>query len=190
MTFRPGLLDDRRVAIAGDGEAARAARERLQALGAHVEALTGAVLADEDGAAGWAREHAPVHALLVDAADTFAAGGPDALRAALEHAWRAGRALGAGAMIESQIPGRLLFLAPAPDAGPHAPAARAALENLARTLSVEWARFGITAVAITPGTTTTPAELAELICFVVSPAGAYFSGCRFDLGSAVTAPGS
>jgi NAD(P)-dependent dehydrogenase (short-subunit alcohol dehydrogenase family) len=54
-------------------------------------------------------------------------------------------------MIESHIPGRLLFLAPAPDAGPHAPAARAALENLARTLSVEWARFGITAVAITPG---------------------------------------
>jgi NAD(P)-dependent dehydrogenase (short-subunit alcohol dehydrogenase family) len=90
-------------------------------------------------------------------------------------------------MIESQVPGRLLLLAPAPDAGPHAPAARAALENLARTLSVEWARFGITAVAITPGTTTTPAELAELICFVISPAGAYFSGCRFDLGAAVTA---
>jgi NAD(P)-dependent dehydrogenase (short-subunit alcohol dehydrogenase family) len=190
VTFRPGLLDDRRVAIAGDGQAARAARDRLEALGAHVEALGGNVLADEDGAAHWADERAPVHALLIDAAHTFATGGPEALRAALEHAWRAARALAAGAMIESEIPGRLLFVAPAPDAGPHAPAAGAALENLARTLSVEWARFGITAVALTPGTTTTASELAELVCFLVSPAGAYFSGCRFDLGAVVTAPRS
>ena len=62
-------------------------------------------------------------------------------------------------------------------------AVRAGLENLARTLSVEWARYGITAVAITPGTSTTDAELAELVCFLASPAGGYFSGCRFDLGS-------
>jgi NAD(P)-dependent dehydrogenase (short-subunit alcohol dehydrogenase family) len=190
VIFRPGLLDDRRVAMAGDGETARVARERLEALGARVEALGGDVLAHEDGAAGWARERAPVHALLVDAAPTFAGGGPDALRTALEHTWRAARALAVGAMIESETPGRLLFAAPAPDAGPHAPAARAALENLARTLSVEWARFGITVAALTPGSTTAAPELAELICFLVSPAGAYFSGCRFDLGAVVTAPSS
>ena len=112
-----------------------------------------------------------------------AGGGPEALRATLDAGWRAARAVGAQALIEVGRPGRLLFLAPAPDAGPHALAARAALENLARTLSVEWARFGITAVALTPGTATTDAELADLSCFLISPAGGYFSGCRFDLGT-------
>ena len=63
-----------------------------------------------------------------------------------------------------------------------AQASRAALENLARTLSVEWARYGITATAITPGAATTDEQLAELVCFLVSPAGDYFSGCRFSLG--------
>jgi hypothetical protein len=75
------------------------------------------------------------------------------------------------------------MVAPPRDAGRHAEAACAALENLARTLSVEWARFEITAVAITPGPTTTAAEVAELVCFLLSPAGGYFSGCRFDLGA-------
>jgi len=48
VIFRPGLLDDRRVAMAGDGETARVARERLEALGARVEALGGDVLAHEE----------------------------------------------------------------------------------------------------------------------------------------------
>jgi NAD(P)-dependent dehydrogenase (short-subunit alcohol dehydrogenase family) len=64
---------------------------------------------------------------------------------------------------------------------------RAALENLARTLSVEWARYGITAVALWPGADTTDAELAELACFLISPAGGYFSGCRFELSGAPVA---
>jgi NAD(P)-dependent dehydrogenase (short-subunit alcohol dehydrogenase family) len=75
------------------------------------------------------------------------------------------------------------MVAPRPDAGRHATAARAGLENLARTLSVEWARYGITAVAIWPGRHTTDAELAQLTCFLVSPAGGYFSGCRWELGT-------
>ena len=37
--------------------------------------------------------------------------------------------------------GRIVYLAPPPDAGEHADAARAGLENLARTLSIEWARL-------------------------------------------------
>ena len=65
----------------------------------------------------------------------------------------------------------------------YARAARAALENLARTLSVEWARHEITAVALWPGQHTTDAEVAELACFLLSPAGGYFSGCRFELGA-------
>ena len=89
-------------------------------------------------------------------------------------------------MIPAQRPGKVVLIAPRPDAGAFAQASRAALENLARTLSVEWARYGITATAITPGCATTAEQLAELVCFLVSPAGDYFSGCRFSLG--VTEP--
>jgi NAD(P)-dependent dehydrogenase (short-subunit alcohol dehydrogenase family) len=185
VTYVPGLLDDVRVAIAGGGEAAAQARAELGALGAAVVQLPADLLADEDGAATWAREQAPLHALLYDADGDFGAGGGDALRAMLERAWRAVHAVATGALIEAGA-GRLLMVAPRPDAGRHAPAARAGLENLARTLSVEWARYGITAVAIWPGEHTT-AELAQLVCFLVSPAGGYFSGCRWELGAAPVA---
>jgi NAD(P)-dependent dehydrogenase (short-subunit alcohol dehydrogenase family) len=106
----------------------------------------------------------------------------------MEQAWRAVRAVATGALIEAETAGRVLLVAPRPAAGPHALAARAALENLARTLSVEWARHGITAVALWPGQHTTDAELAELACFLISPAGGYFSGCRFELGAVPVAP--
>ena len=76
-----------------------------------------------------------------------------------------------------------MLIAPRPAAGSFASAARAALENLARTLSVEWARYGVTTVAIAPGARTDRRELAELVCFLVSPAGDYFSGCAFELGA-------
>ena len=77
----------------------------------------------------------------------------------------------------------LLLLAPAPgDAG--AEAARAGLENLARTLSIEWARHGIRPVAILPGAATEPEEVAELAAFLASPAGDYYSGCHFRMGEA------
>jgi NAD(P)-dependent dehydrogenase (short-subunit alcohol dehydrogenase family) len=189
VTFAPGLLNDRRVAIAGDGEAARETGACLRALGAEVHELPEDTLANEDGAAGWARERAPLHGLVFDAGAAFGSGGAEALRTTMEAAWRAIRAVAAGALIEAQGPGRLLLVAPRADAGPHAPAVRAALENLARTLSVEWARYEITAVALWPGRATTGAELAELACFLISPAGGYFSGCRFELGGAsVTTP--
>lgn len=182
MTFAPGLLGDRRVAIAGDGGAAAETRAQLIALGAQVQELPSEALADEEGAAGWARERTPLHALVIDAGAEFGSGGADALRATMETAWRAIRAIATGVLIENEIPGRLVLVAPRPDAGRHAAAVRAALENLARTLSVEWARYGITAVALWPGPDTTDAELAELACYLISPAGGYFSGCRFQLG--------
>ncbi len=183
MTFVAGLLDDRRVAIAGDGAAARETRARLHQLGAEVHQLPGDTLADEESAAAWAHERAPLHALVFDAGAGFGAGGAGALGETMEAAWRAIRAIATGAMIESEGQGRLLLVAPRPDAGRHAPAARAALENLARTLSVEWARYGITAVALWPGRDTGDGELADLACFLISPAGGYFSGCRWELGS-------
>ncbi|MDQ6836027.1 MAG: hypothetical protein M3016_07545, partial [Actinomycetota bacterium] len=78
--------------------------------------------------------------------------------------------------------GRLVFVAAAEGAGPLASAARAAVENLARTLSVEWARHDVTAVAICPGVGSEDDELAGIIAFLLSDAGGYFTGCRFDLG--------
>lgn len=144
----------------------------------------------EPAAAEWVEANLPLHGLVHDARLQFGGGGPDALQATLADAWILARAVAAGALIEGGQGGRLLFVAPAPDAGPYAQAARAALENLARTLSVEWARFGITAVAIWPGADTPAQALAELACFLVSDAGAYFSGCRFEFGAAAFIPGS
>ena len=80
------------------------------------------------------------------------------------------RGVATGALIPAGA-GKVLLIAPRPAGGSFASAARAALENLARTLSVEWARYGVTTVAIAPGARTTDEELAELVCFLVSPAG-------------------
>ncbi len=77
--------------------------------------------------------------------------------------------------------GKLVFVAPRADAGEHAAAAAAALENLARTLAVEWARFGVRATAIAPGPRTPTTRSRRSSPFLASAAGEYFSGCRFDL---------
>ena len=102
--------------------------------------------------------------------------GSGTVPAVLDEAWDAIRA----ALRDDQL---IVLIAP-PPGDAHAEAARAGLENMARTLSIEWARRGIRPVAITPGRTTSPAEIAELVAFLASPAGAYYSGCRFDLGAA------
>ena len=103
-----------------------------------------AAAADEDRASEWVSGRLPLTALVFDAAAGFDVGGEPGLAAALERAWIMARAVATGALIGSDHAGALLFLAPRSDAGPYADAARAALENLARTLSVEWARFGVT----------------------------------------------
>jgi citronellol/citronellal dehydrogenase len=84
----------------------------------------------------------------------------------------------------------------------HSGAARAAVENMMRTLSIEWSRFGIRCVAVAPGQIGTetlmtkypremvesmdstiplgrlgrPEEVAWLITYLASPAGDFFSG--------------
>ncbi|HLM85296.1 MAG TPA: hypothetical protein VK272_03810 [Solirubrobacteraceae bacterium] len=81
--------------------------------------------------------------------------------------------------------------APSPEGeGEHVEAACAGLENLARTLSIEWARHEVTAVAIAPGAVgvaeaEAAAEVAVLTAYLASPAGAYFSGCLLDLGGRI-----
>jgi NAD(P)-dependent dehydrogenase (short-subunit alcohol dehydrogenase family) len=129
--------------------------------------------------------------VVIDAAGLYAAAsaalpgahgaGREALRACADGAWNVARACANRAFLEPQRPGRILLIAPAPGAGEHAGAAAAALENLARTLSIEWARHRVTPVALVPADTTAPGEVAALAAYLASPAGAYFSGCLLDL---------
>ena len=97
----------------------------------------------------------------------------DGTRAALDDAWDAIRAHKL-----PPSPGLIVLLSP-PPANPHAQAARAGLENLARTLSIEWARHDIRVVTIHQNEN--PGEAAELAAFLASAAGHYYAGCAFTL---------
>jgi NAD(P)-dependent dehydrogenase (short-subunit alcohol dehydrogenase family) len=194
--LRDGLLDGLGIVIAhGEGrppahDSAARAVERLCGgqLGARV-VFWALALDEDDVEAGealtqqaFAQVEVEVDAsvLLIDSAGMFAAGGRDALLGAMQATWDAARAF-ATRLIAKEQAGRIVLLAPTPGAGEHADAAGAGLENLARTLSIEWARHGITTVAIAPGTTTTAGELATVVGYLASPAGDYFSGCLLDL---------
>jgi hypothetical protein len=104
-------------------------------------------------------------------------------RDVLDGAWLALRPVARAAWIEPErAGGKVLLIAPPPsDAG--AEASRSGTENLARTLSVEWSRYGIRTAALLPGEATDPDEVAELVAFLASKAGDYYSGCRFRLGA-------
>jgi citronellol/citronellal dehydrogenase len=111
--------------------------------------------------------------------------------------------------VRSMIPNRhgsIFFMAFSPRRGipsmVHATSARAALENLASGLSLEWGRYGIRSVCVAPGTIRTEAleqnysaadrerwlrsvplgrlgeaeEVAGLIAFLASPGGGYVTG--------------
>jgi NAD(P)-dependent dehydrogenase (short-subunit alcohol dehydrogenase family) len=177
--LRQGLLAGRAVVLAGGPPPA--IHDALADLGARLLELDPGL--DEDAAREWATAAGPIHGLVYDAGAPFATGGPGSLRDSMERAWVATRAVATGALIPAGA-GKVLLIAPRPESGRFAGASRAARANLARTLSVEWARYGVTAVALAPGSGTGEDELAELVSFLVSPAGEYFSGCRFELGSA------
>lgn len=198
----PGLLAGQVVAVASRaGGVGRAAGSACGALGARVEQLgeeghrvdlldepavqraIAAIAATEDG----------IDTVVIDAASVFAAarGGAEALNACTGAAWVVARAAATEAMIDAREGGKLVLIAPAADAGRHAGAARAGLENLARTLSVEWARYGIRTTALTPGRRTRADELAALVAYLASPAGDYFSGCVLAMeGEVAGAPPS
>jgi hypothetical protein len=142
------------------------------------------------------RARADADVLCYDGAATFAgvADEREALDACLALAWEATRENVAAALLEEQeaaggptraYPARIVYVAPPAGSRVHADAARAGLENLARTLSIEWARHGVSTVAIAPGLEVTPGEVAALVAYLASPAGGYFSGCLLDL----TGPG-
>jgi NAD(P)-dependent dehydrogenase (short-subunit alcohol dehydrogenase family) len=175
--LREGLLNGRAIAVAGEALASP-----LERLGARVEPVPAAD-GDDERVGEWARGAAPLHAVVFDARASFGSGGEAALSESLERGWVAVREVASGALIPSDGPGKIVLVGPRPDAGPHAEAARAGLENLARTLSVEWARHEVTAAMVAPGRSTTDEQLAELVCFLVSPAGEYLTGCRLELGA-------
>ena len=179
--LRPGVLDDRVVVLGGGGSLGPA----LAALGAATPVLP--VTTDEEAAMAHAQKllttHDRIDVLLHDLRPGYGAGGHDALRATLDTAWITIRAVATTAFIPGERGGRVVVFAPPPrDDDPSSAGVRAAAENLARTLSIEWARHSITTVAITPGAATTDDELSALAAYLASPAGAYFSGCRLALG--------
>jgi len=191
--LRAGLLEGVGVVIAGPppphAELADAIAGGAADVGATVARLT--LDADEDAtqaAVASLPSIAGTPVLVCDAAGALAAerapgdGAAEesaALTDAMAGVWNAIRAV--ASPVPERASGRLVTVAPPPDGSPAADAARAALENLARTLSVEWARHGITVVSIAPGASTTKQDVAALVAYLASPAGAYYSGCQLDL---------
>ncbi len=197
--LRAGLLDGVSMVLAGagidlgDDRLSAAVRDSCSGLGARVTdcrlpASAGGQGAGEDAADGelpaaLARA-GDVDMLVVDAAAVFAASDVprEALATCLELSWAATRAVVERAYLPQAGGGRIVYLAPLSSAAlQHADAARAGLENLARTLSIEWSRHAITTVTIAPGERTSPGAVAALTAYLASPAGAYFSGCQLDL---------
>ncbi|MEA2214664.1 MAG: hypothetical protein QOK19_225 [Solirubrobacteraceae bacterium] len=192
--LRPGLLHGVTIAVAGaseagTGTAAAAVCDAASELGGAVAAVAlvkqeGVEVEEQAAEAALAEALADLgslDALVVDCASLFALPlARDALVTCLASAWNATRAAATQAFLPAQSGGRIVLLAPPAGRECAGPAA-AGLENLARTLSIEWARHGITTVAVAPGAETSAVELATLACYLLSPAGAYFSGCLMDL---------
>jgi citronellol/citronellal dehydrogenase len=203
--LRPGLLEGVGVllggpAATGDGEGlADAVQTECAALGARVlrcAAPAGASHESQeaatDAAVVAALEELPgIDMLVLDGAGIFAserarAGDPRTespaagLGGCLQATWTLTRAVFNLAFLEAQG-GRIVYLAPRSDAGTHPQPALAGLENLSRTLSIEWARHGVTTVTIAPGRSSPAGEVGAVAAYLASPAGAYFSGCLLDL---------
>jgi len=125
-------------------------------------------------------------------------------RLSVEAVWNVTREVATRAMIPSRR-GLIVFMAFSPRRGipgmVHATAARAAVENLASGLALEWSRFGIRSLTVAPGSIMTeglaqyppeairewesavplgrlgtPKEVGEVIAFLATPAARYITG--------------
>ena len=179
-----GLLADVSVALAVVGQPPVAdIAQGLSELGARVERLP----APDSGVALGRIEGQP-GALIFDCSGWVADPGPGEpgvapLQELLDQLWVATEAVANRALIPSGAGGRIVYLAPAHRARTTAGAARAALENLSRTLSVEWARHGITACTVAPAAETRPEDLVTVTAYLLSEAGAFCSGTLLELDS-------
>ena len=140
------------------------------------------------------------------------------IRLNVESAWLMSHAVATASMIggEGVAPrgGKIIMVTLSPHNGmpgmAHSGAARAAVENLARTLSIEWARFGILVNAVAAGQIATDtfmtkypdqmiaiaastiplgrlghaSEIAWQIAYLASPAGDFTSGAVFTVDGA------
>jgi citronellol/citronellal dehydrogenase len=136
------------------------------------------------------------------------------IRLNVEGTWLMTHAVATRAMIPEARGGKIVNVTLSPHHGlpgmAHSSAARAAVENLTRVLSIEWARFGIRMTALAAGhfaTETlrtkypkqvvegvagtvplqrlgTEEEFAWLVAFVASPGGDYLSGAVLTIDGA------
>ena len=151
---------------------------------------------------------------LTPAEDITPKGFRTVIRLNVEGTWLMTHAVATRAMIPDERGGRIVNVTLSPHHGlpgmAHSSAARAAVENLTRVLSIEWARFGIRLMAIAPGPMATETlrtkypqpvvegvagtvplgrlgteeEFAWLVAYLASPAGDYFSGAVLTLDGA------
>jgi citronellol/citronellal dehydrogenase len=177
-----------------------------------VDALVESVLA----------EHGQIDLLVNNAGGQFMApaesitpkGFRTVIRLNVEGTWLMTHAVATKAMIPSGRGGKVLSVTLSPHNGmpgmAHSGAARAAVENLMRTLSVEWARFGVRLLALAAGQFETQMlltkypqaiveriaqtiplgrmgseqEWAWLVAYLASPAGDFFSGTVLTMDGA------
>jgi len=140
-------------------------------------------------------------------------------RLSVEAVWSVTREVAVRTMIPRRS-GLVVFMAFSPRRGipgmVHATSARAAVENLASGLALEWSRYGIRSVAVAPGTIHTegldeqyspedvagwtgavplgrlgtPAEVGDVIAFLATPAAAYITGTTLVVDGGVDAWGT
>ena len=136
------------------------------------------------------------------------------IRLNVEGTWLMTHAVATKAMIPAGRGGKILNVTRSPHHGlpgiAHSSAARAAVENLTRVLSIEWARFGIRLVALAAGQFATETlltkypkpvvegvagtvplgrlgteeEFAWLVAYLASPAGDFVSGSVLTIDGA------
>jgi citronellol/citronellal dehydrogenase len=151
---------------------------------------------------------------LAPAESITAKGFRTVIRLNVEGTWLMTHAVATKAMIPSGRGGKIFSVTLSPHNGmpgmAHSGAARAAVENLMRTLSVEWARFEIRLLALAAGQFETqtlltkyPAAIVEriahtiplarmgseqefawLVAYLASPAGDFFSGTVITMDGA------
>ena len=139
-------------------------------------------------------------------------------RLTVEAAWNLTRTVAVRSMIPNRS-GVVVFVGFSPRRGipgfAHASAARAALENLASGLAIEWSRFGIRSLCVAAGTIATegleayglehretwerqvpvgrlgsPEEVGALIAFLASPGADYVTGTTVVIDGGVDAWGA
>ena len=162
--LRPGLLQGLTIVVAGGTAPAQRVAARCAELGAVIERLSLDPFGEEPPSP------AAADVLVWDGTGVFS-DSIEGVRATLDGAWLAIRAtMGAS---------KIILLAPPPGSA-HADAARAGLENLARTTSIEWARKGTRITTLLGGDDD---QVAEMAAYVASPAGDYFSGTALTLAA-------